>query len=648
MLDLLRRLSKSKVGVAIFGLFIAAMALGFAAADIRGLGISGGIGRDTVAKIGRQQIGYAELRDRVQRAFENARQEAPTLTIQQFVQEGGVDRVVQQMADSVALEQFAKAQGFGVSRKMEDAQIASAGAFRGLDGKFDQSAFEAFLARQRVSEKALRADLARDLYITQLIVPVTGASLAPSQLALPYASMLLEQRDGRVQFVPAAAMKGAPPTDAELNDFYKRNLARYTVPERRTVRYALIERSAFEAAAQPSDKEIADAYNAGKADYAAKETRTISQVIVPSEAAARDLAAKIAAGTPIADAARGAGLESVTLNDQSREAYAEASSAAVATAVFATAQGQVAAPAKSGLGWHVARVDKVTSVAGKSLDQVRGELVEKLKKLKADEAMADAAAKMEDAIADGSTFDEVVASAKLQAQETPALFADGRDPNAPDAPVSPVIAGIAKAGFGADPNDDPTVEQLVANQTYALVKPDKVTVAAPKPLAEIRERVTADLVAERAFAAARNAAQAIATKVNGGAALAQAVGSAGVVLPAAASLSGRRGELMRQAQPANKAQLDTLFTLGAGKARAVPAADKSGWYVVALEKTVPGDARTQPQLVQATQSQFSPVLGQEYGQQLAAAARKAVGVEISPAAVARLKSELIGGNAPAQ
>ena len=54
-------------------------------------------------------------------------------------------------------------------------------------------------------------------------------------------------------------------------------------------------------------------------------------------------------------------------------------------------------------------------------------------------------------------------------------------------------------------------------------------------------------------------------------------------------------------------------------------------------------ARSQPQLIQATRAQFAPVLGQEYGQQLATAARKAIGVEVNGAALARLKSELIGG-----
>jgi peptidyl-prolyl cis-trans isomerase D len=579
----------------------------------------------------------------VQRTFENARRERPDLTIQQFVREGGVDRTLQQMADSIAMEQFAKDQGFGVSRKMEDALIASAPAFKNLSGQFDQSAFEQFLQQQRVSEKQLRADLARDLYINQVIVPVTGAALAPRTLALPYASMLLEQRTGRVQFVPAAAFRGAAPTDAELNDFYRRNAARYTTPERRVIRYALLNRTAFEAAANPSEQEVAAAYNAGKTQYAAKETRTISQVIVPNEAQARQLAQRIAGGTSITDAARAIGLESVTLNDQTREDYARASAPPVAAAVFGAPQGQVAAPTRSGLGWHVARVDKVTTVAGKSLDQARPEIVERLRREKAATAWAEAIAKIENEVGDGSTFDEVVAANKLQAQATPPLFANGRAADSHAAP-SPEIAGIVKSGFAMEAGDDPVVEQIVPDQVAALVKTEQVVAAAPKPLAQIRDQVVADLQTERGLARAKAAAEQIATRINGGTALAQAVSGAGAPLPAATTVSGQRGELLRSNQQ-TPPQMTALFTLGKGRARAVPAADRSGWYVVQLENAVPGNAIAVPQLVEGTRAQFAPVLGQEYGAQLAAAARRSVGVEFNAAAVARLKSELVGGTA---
>ena len=59
----------------------------------------------------------------------------------------------------------------------------------------------------------------------------------------------------------------------------------------------------------PTDAEIAAAYNGDKARWAARETRTVSLVTVLDQNAANALATKIRGGTPVADAARAAGLE---------------------------------------------------------------------------------------------------------------------------------------------------------------------------------------------------------------------------------------------------------------------------------------------------------------------------------------------------
>src|SRR3546814_12695861 len=56
------------------------------------------------------------------------------------------------------------------------------------------------------------------------------------QVALPYAALLLEKRQGHVGFVPATAVAaGKAPTDAEIATFYSHETARYTVPERREI-----------------------------------------------------------------------------------------------------------------------------------------------------------------------------------------------------------------------------------------------------------------------------------------------------------------------------------------------------------------------------------------------------------------------------
>src|SRR3546814_3375159 len=83
--------------------------------------------------------------------------------------------------------------------------------------------------------------MTREIFARQLIVPTVGASQIPMQVALPYAALLLEKRQGHVGFVPATAVAaGKAPTDAEIATFYSHETARYTVPERRVIRYAVV------------------------------------------------------------------------------------------------------------------------------------------------------------------------------------------------------------------------------------------------------------------------------------------------------------------------------------------------------------------------------------------------------------------------
>lgn len=643
MLKAFRSLSRSKLGVGLFALFLVAVAASFALTDIRNIGVSGSATSGNVARVGRENVTVADLRLRVQRAYDTARQQRPEMTLEQFIAQGGVEAVLNRMIEGMAIEQFAKAEGFGVSRKMEDAQIASAPAFRGLDGRFDQSQFENFLARQGISEKQVRADLSRDLYLNQLLVPATGATRAPQGLSTPYASMLLEARQGRALLVPTAAFRPAAPSDADLQAYYRANIGRYTIPQRRVIRYAMIDRAAIAGAVQPSEAEIARAYAAGQGDYAAKETRTISQVILPAEAAAKELAAKVAAGTPIAEAARAAGLESVTLEKQSRADYARASADAVAAAVFATPAGKVAAPTRSGLGWHVARVDAVQTTPARTLDQVRGELVARLSKEKGEQGFADLVAKIEEAVSDGATLDEVAKANKLALVTTPAILASGRTAEAPDAAPAAELVPLLKVAFDGEPEEDPIVEQLVPNERAAIFKVERVVPPTPRPFAEARAKVAADFATERGLSQSRKVADAIAAKLNAGQNFAAAAAGSGAPLPAPATVAGLRRDLL-QPQGNNRlpGQVAALFDLTRGRARVIPAPDLAGWYVVQLEQVQRGDVRAQPGLVEGIAGQLGPVLGQEYAQQMIAAMRKSVGVDVNNAAVTKLKRDLVG------
>ena len=61
-----------------------------------------------------------------------------------------------------------------------------------------------------------------------------------------------------------------------------------------------------------------------------------------------------------------AGLRAAPLANVTRKSLAGQSSEAVAKAYFSAARGAVTQPARSSLGWHVARVDAVTSTPARS------------------------------------------------------------------------------------------------------------------------------------------------------------------------------------------------------------------------------------------------------------------------------------------
>src|SRR3546814_9377661 len=99
----------------------------------------------------------------------------------------------------------------------------------------------------------------------------------------------------------------ADPGDAALQTFLSQNKAKFTVPERRVIQYALFDRAAVPVPAV-TDAEIAKVYKDNAAQFAASETRRFSQVIVPDQAAANSLAAKVRGGASLAAAAQAAGL----------------------------------------------------------------------------------------------------------------------------------------------------------------------------------------------------------------------------------------------------------------------------------------------------------------------------------------------------
>ncbi len=641
MIGFIRKYLTSWLVLALFGLILLAFMLGDFSSGKGGLGAASG-GSSRVAKIGSQEVTSQDVINRVQAEFETARQQRPGLTIAEFDAQGGIDGTIDRLINSRTIIAFAQKHGMVISERLIDSDIAKTSAFYGVTGKFNRDAYLRVIGDRRLSEADHRLDVKASMIADQLVAASSGASRAPKEVLIPYASLMLERRFGGASFVETSRYTGAAPTDAEIKTFYDRNLARYTVPETRVARYALFDRSQFAGKVAATDADIDAAYKKDAAKYAASEKRILTQVIVPTEATAKALTGKVRGGSSITDAAKAAGLEATTLDPQDKKAFAGLASAAAADAAFSAAKGAVTEPQKSGLGWHVIRVDSVASIAGKSLAQVRSEIEPALTKRKVEEALADMIVRIEDSIADGATFEDVVKAEGLTVATTPAVTQSGIAPGDRAFKPSADLPAIMKDAFQSEQDDDASVVVIMPGERDAVVKLDRIIPAAPKPLAQIRDQVAADAQTDRAARAARKVANDLVAKVNAGTKFAEAVKAAG--LASVVPITGQRLD-MAQAGDKAPAPLKALFDLSRGKARAIEAPDGKGYAIIALERLEAGDAKARPDILAATEGELSRIIGDEYTQQLLTAMKADLEIQRDQSAINQVKKALLSGTA---
>lgn len=642
MITAIRAMFASTIGKFLALGFVVLVGLAFALGDVTGNSSFGGLGGANVAKVGSEQIGVGELRDRARQAYDQARQRQPGLTMAAFVESGGLDQVLDQLVEGLAFDQFATGMGFSVSKRLIDGRIADLPAFAGVSGKFDQKVFENFLRQNGLTETQLRRDLRQQLLIEQLAAPIAMMPRIAPGMAQPYAALLMEQRRGQATFIPASPFAPtADPGDAALKTFLSQNTAKFTVPERRVIQYALFDRVSVPVPAV-TDAEIAKVYKDNAAQYTASETRRFAQVIVPDQATATNLAAKIRGGTSLAAAAQAAGLSASTTGDLTQSAFAATSSAAAAKAAFAAKRGDLVGPTQTGLGWTVARVEDVTAKPARSLADASAEIRTELAKNKANEAIVDYYNAIQDAVNGGASVEEVAADRKLQLVETPAILPSGRAPAQPAFVPAPELAPLVAQAFQAAGEGEGHIATLVENEKFAVYAVKSITAAAPPPFAQIR----GDLLSEWRFAegqkVARGKARAIVKAVEGGKTLNEAVAAAGPNIGNVQTIGGRRAELGAGGKPVPP-ELALLFSMAKNSVKTLEIPGNRGWMVIALNDVQRPDPKAiEPARVAAIAQPLAPAFGNELIEQLAAEAKRRVGVTINKDLVNQLRAELTG------
>lgn len=645
MLQFIRGIFSSRLGVILTMVFLVLIALAFASADVSSTGTFGGVtGGDRVATVGKSRIDTAALSQAATSALENVKTEDPRMSMEGFLAQGGLEQVLEQLIDQTAISEFGRKHGIVASDRLVDSEITQIPAFRGPDGNFSQDVFRQVLRQQGISEALVREEIRNGLVARQILVPAAFGAVAPRDQVLQYAGLLRERRTGAIALLPSAAFAPkTPPTDAEINDFYAKNSERYIQPERRIVRFAVFDETAPKSVAAPTDAEILARYNDNKAEYAAQEARRVTQLIAPTEAAAKAIIAEVAAGKTLEAAASAKGLSASRLGPIAHDALAQQASKPVADAVFAAAQNAIAAPARSALGWHIMRVDAVERRAERSLAQARDEIAQQLMTENRRKAINDLSARIEEEIGNGATLADIAKELEITPQSTEPITADGAVYGKEGQQAPAVLARVIQTAFAMEQENQAQLAEVEAGKTFVIFDVTQIERSAPAPLAEIREDVITAVMLDKGSAKAKAAAEKVVAQVRKGTDIGAAMTGVGVPLPPVDRASLSREELASAGQ-AVPPPLALMFSMAEGTVKMLSAPNDRGWYVIALDDIEPGKIDADDAIIPAAQRELGGVAGREYAEALRRAIRAEVGVKKNNAGVNAVRKQLTGAN----
>jgi hypothetical protein len=269
MISFFRKALSSWIVLALLGLVLVAFI-------VTGIGdpFGGGPAANSVAEVAGEDVTDTQLSSQFDRQLATIRQEQPGITAAQAVRGGMLEGVLERLIGSQALTAMGEKLGLGPSKRQVDAEIASIAAFRGPDGRFSEDVFRQAIGAQGLTEDMVRREIGGDVVRRQLLGLVDSIPMTPRKLAEPFTALQLEQRTLELGAIPAQSFPVPTLSDADLEAFYKKNIANYTVPERRRITYALIDSAEIAKTVKVTDAALADYYKRHASEFRRRPIRS--------------------------------------------------------------------------------------------------------------------------------------------------------------------------------------------------------------------------------------------------------------------------------------------------------------------------------------------------------------------------------------
>ncbi|MGG5809536.1 SurA N-terminal domain-containing protein [Falsiroseomonas sp. CW058] len=501
-----------------------------------------------------------------------------------------------------------------------------------LGGQFSRAILDTFLRQNDMTEAQFLQIVRDDLERIQLVGAVRAGAPSPASLANAIFRFERERRVARLVELPLLeAPEPDPPSDAVLARFHANNPERFSTPELREAVVAILSAETLADQVEVEEAELRAAFESRRASFETPERRDLQQALLPTEEAARSLAAAWRGNADFAalqGAATAAGGAALALGNLTR---ADLPIEPLAGAAFALPVGGVTDPVQSPFGWHVVRVAAITAGTQARLEDVADRLRQDLALEKAADLAFERANRVEDAIAGGADLAEAARRYGM-AVGTVKLDAQGNDETGAPVPFPVAQAArpeLLRAIFAAEPGRAPRLQELRQADAFVAVDLRAVVPPALKPFesveADVRLAYATD--ARRRFQEER--AAALLAAVRGGQTLEAAAAAAGLPSDRVGPF-GRQPEAEAAPGPALPRELlPVVFGLRVNEPTMVPTA--RGFAVAQLLEIVAADPAADAAAVENARRSVQAQAADDIEAQFLAALRRRAEPRISPA-----------------
>jgi peptidyl-prolyl cis-trans isomerase D len=200
-----------------------------------------------------------------------------------------------QLVDNQVLQQEMLDQHFNATDNMVRQAIASTPDFQD-NGKYSFQKYSQFLAERNIRDVDYEQYVRQSLAFAQLLEPVSSTVSIPMQTASMLQTAMTQERTVRLKSFEAAAYEqSVQVSDQEIADWYEKNKQSLQVPAYVNVDYIVLNQdAALKTVGEISDADIESYYKANIAKYTKKERRQINHIQIQIPAGADEAAQKAA------------------------------------------------------------------------------------------------------------------------------------------------------------------------------------------------------------------------------------------------------------------------------------------------------------------------------------------------------------------